>query len=96
MIAVTAVVLFTKHGGLWFAIGNRIICTAWAYSAVRKRRESASPRSDPASLLDAAARLEDVDRVKAIAAYEDIVRLFPGTPASREAARNIHTLTQQK
>jgi hypothetical protein len=50
---------------------------------------------DPASLLNAAAQLEGTDRVRAIAIYEDIVRFFPNTPASREAARNIQTLKKQ-
>ena len=47
-------------------------------------------------LLDLAAELESVDRPKAIAVYGEIVRLFPGTAAGREAQANIQTLTTHK
>ena len=43
-------------------------------------------------LLDQAARLESADRAKAVALYEEIVRTFPGTRASKEAQRNIEVL----
>jgi TolA-binding protein len=33
-----------------------------------------------------------VDREKAIAAYREVVRLYPNTDASSEATRNIQTL----
>jgi ribosomal protein L37E len=95
MLLVAATVYCTRHGGLWFIIVARIVCVAWAHHAVRKQRALARPPTDPASLLDEAARLEDVDRSKAIAAYHEIVKLFPDTAASREAARNIQTLTSR-
>jgi len=93
MLLVAAAVYGTKHGGLWFIIVTRIVCVAWAHHALRKQRASARPATDAASLLEEAARLEDVDRSKAIAAYHEIVTLFPNTAAGREAARNIQTLT---
>ena len=58
----------------------------------RRAGELKFERRDAARFLNAAARLESVDREKAIAAYRDIVRLYPNTTASREAAQNIEIL----
>jgi len=52
--------------------------------------------SQAQELLDLAARLESADRAKAVALYEEIVRTFPGTRASKEAQRNIEALTSPK
>lgn len=46
-------------------------------------------------LLEVAARLESADRAKAVAVYEEIIRAFPNTRASKEAQRNIQALTSQ-
>jgi hypothetical protein len=43
-------------------------------------------------VLDMAARFENVNRAKAIALYESVIELFPATPQSEEARRNIDTL----
>jgi hypothetical protein len=43
-------------------------------------------------LLDQAAQFESLDRAKAVELYQQIVRQFPGTRASKEAQRNIQTL----
>lgn len=44
--------------------------------------------------LDAAAQLESVDRAQAITVYQEVIKQFPGTPASKEAQRSIQTLTE--
>jgi hypothetical protein len=44
-------------------------------------------------LLYLAARLEDVNRQKAVALYEEVLKKYPGTAASEEAQRNIRALT---
>jgi len=61
-------------------------------------RRSGTPvcRSDLQLLLNTAARLETVDRAKAVAMYEEIVRSFPGTRASAEAHRNLQVLNGQR
>ena len=67
------------------------------YGAMRLHRGLRPSRSDDAvQLLDRAARLESVDRTQAVAAYEEIIRLFPETRASDEARRNIQTLACSK
>jgi len=50
-------------------------------------------QGDPGELLNIAAKLESVDHDKAIAKYEEIIKLYPGTPASAEARRNIQVLS---
>ena len=72
--------------------GCRIVTAFWAYHIAVESEESLSNNTNPARLLDEAARLESVDRKKAIAAYEEIARLCPATAASREALRNIEIL----
>ena len=89
----TALLLRATHfGGLWFIVGVRIICVYWVYRAFAKQNEAPNADVDWSNLLDEAARLESVDRAKAIEAYEEIIRLHPDTSASRESARNIQTL----
>ena len=93
VIIFTALLLrFTIHGGLWFIVGVRIICVYWVYRAFAKQNEAPNADVDLSNLLDEAARLESVDRAKAIEAYEEIIRLHPDTSASWESARNIQTL----
>jgi hypothetical protein len=94
MIVTFLLLRFLLHGGLWVAITGRIICAAWALVALSEREKAENPAGDPKRLLDQAALLESVDRSKAIAGYQEIVNLFPNTAASREAARNIQTLTK--
>jgi hypothetical protein len=92
MMLIAAPFIITHKGGLWLAIGGRLICAAWAYNAAVEQKDAPNLRRESARLLDEAARLESVDFSKAIAAYEEIVRLYPDTPASKQAARNIETL----
>jgi hypothetical protein len=95
MILIGFPFIITRHGGLWLTIGSRIVAAIWAYHAVIELDEAPQPNRDSAALLNEAARLESVDRSKAIAAYEEIIRLYPDTSASSEAARNIQALQGQ-
>ena len=96
VVFVVAVILMaTEKGGLWVAISGRIFCAIWAYRILVEADDSPDPGRDALRLLDEPARLESVDRVKAIEAYDEIIRLYPDTSASKEAARNIETLNRQ-
>ncbi len=95
MLMFAAPFIITHTGGLWLTIGSRIICAALAYRAVVELDVTPNPNRDSARLLDEAARLENVDRSKAVAAYEEIVRMYPNTSASKEAKRNIQSLKRQ-
>jgi hypothetical protein len=95
MIAIGAPFILTHTGGLWLMIGSRIACAVWAYNALLEQDDAPNARRDSERLLDKGARLESVDRSKAIAAYEGIVRSYPDTAASREATRNIQILKRQ-
>jgi hypothetical protein len=95
MIVIAVPLYLITRGGLYFSIGARVICVAWAYIAAREQDEASKPRREAIRLLDEAARLETTDRLRAITIYQEIIRLFPDTSASREAARNIQTLTRQ-
>jgi hypothetical protein len=95
MILIALPLYFLTHGGWWFTIGSRIICAAWAFAALYEQDETPNAKRDSKRLLNEAASLESVDRARAIAIYEQVVRSFPGTPAGREAERNIRTLGKQ-
>jgi len=82
----------TQSGGLWLLIVVRLVCMAVVCYLFSDPEETVAPGRDANSLLDQAARLENIDRAQAIAAYEEIIRLYPGTPASHESERNIQTL----
>jgi hypothetical protein len=82
----------TQSGGLWLPTIVRLVCIAVVCYLFSDPEETVEPGRDANSLLDQAARLENIDRAQAIAAYEEIIRLHPGTPASRESERNIQTL----
>ena len=92
MIVVAAPFIVTRTGGLWLTIGGRILCAVWAYYAVIEQDEAPNDRRDSARLLDEAARLESVDFSEAIAAYEEIVRRYPDSRASKQATDAIETL----
>jgi len=95
MILITVPFTITRTGGLWLAIVSRIVCCIWAYHSVVQQTEASSAFRDSGRLLDEAARMESVDRSRAVVAYEEIVQLYPGTAAAKEAARNIQTLKRQ-
>jgi hypothetical protein len=95
MILITVPLTITRTGGLWLAIVSRILCCIWAYNSVTQQAEKTYPRREAERLLDEAARLESLDRAKAVETYEDIIRLYPDAPAAKEAARNIQTLRRQ-
>jgi hypothetical protein len=85
---------FATHSfTFWSIIGIRLVSGAFAYGLF-DREDTKDISSEAAALLDRAARLESVDREKAIAAYREVVRLYPNTDASNEATRNIHTLAR--
>lgn len=92
MIVVATPFVLTRNGGLWLTVGGRILCAVWAYYEVIEQDETPNDRRDSARLLDEAARLESVDFSKAIAVYEKIVRRYPESRASRQAADAIETL----
>jgi len=56
------------------------------------RTETLDLEGNARALLKIAARLESIDRAKAVETYREIRTRFPGTRASREAQRNIKTL----
>ena len=92
MILVAAPFILTQKGGLWITVGSRILCAVWAWHEVADQDEAPNDRRDSARLLDNAVRLERVDFSKAIAAYEEIVRMYPGSLASKQAADAIEML----
>jgi hypothetical protein len=92
MILVVAPFIITHRGGLWITLGARFVCAAFAYSLVKETSPEPNAARDATRLLTAAARLEGENREQAISAYEEIIRLYPNTRASKEAAGNIETL----
>ena len=82
----------THSGGVWVVIGIRLVSGGFAYGLFDRQGDSRDTVSEAAELLQTAARLESVDREKAIAAYREVLRLYPNTPASSEATRNIQVL----
>jgi hypothetical protein len=92
MILVFAPFIITHRGGLWITLGARLICAAFAYTLVKENSAEPNAARDATRLLTAAARLEGENREQAILAYADIIRLYPNTRASKEAASNIETL----
>jgi len=92
MIAIGFPFILTHKGGLWLAIGSRLLSAAWAYSLVVEQDEAPNPARDAGRLLEEAARLENVDFHKAISAYEEIILQYPNSNASKQAASAIETL----
>lgn len=95
MLVIGVPFILTHKGGLWLTIGGRIIAAVWAYCLVVEHDKSPNVDRDAGRLLDEAARLENVDFAKAIAAYDEVVRLYPDTRASKQAADSIETLKKQ-
>ena len=96
-VAVAKAILVRNPGtteALVSFFGFRVVCVALAIRGVSRLDRESGSASDAGELLDEAARLENIDRTKAILAYEEIVSRFPGTAASREAQRNIQVLKQ--
>lgn len=92
MIVVGAPFILSHTGGLWLTIGGRLVAAAWAYSLVVEQDDAPNPQRDAGRLLDKASRLENVDFREAIAAYEEVMRQYPDTRASKQAASAIETL----
>lgn len=68
------------------------VAAAWACILIVERDDESNPQRAAGRLLDEAARLENVDFRKAIAAYEEVKRHYPDTRASKQAASAIETL----
>jgi NAD-dependent SIR2 family protein deacetylase len=82
-----------RHGGTYvIAIGTIIFGLAQFFRGRRAVQGRFEAKEEGEELLELAARLESVDRTKAIGLYHQIINAFPGTPQSEEAARSIHTL----
>jgi hypothetical protein len=95
LIALAFPFVLTQKGGLWVTLGARFVSAAMAYSLVREKSTKPNETRDATRLLNAAARLETVNRDEAILAYENIIQLHPDTRASREAMRNIEILKRR-
>jgi hypothetical protein len=83
------------HIGFAFLL-SRIISVSRALTLLHEQEIALNPNGNPQFLLDQAARLENMDKLKAIVAYEEIIQQFPNTKASGEASRNIAILKRQK
>jgi hypothetical protein len=83
--------VFLGHGSV-FKLFREIFVSA----ASRDESINSQGRVTARQLLEAAARLEDSERAKAIATYERLIQMFPGTAESREAEGNIRVLTQKR
>jgi hypothetical protein len=92
LVLIRGYFIATHTFSFWSIIGIRLASGAFAYGLFDRRGHAKDISSETAELLDTAARLESVDREKAIAAYREVVRLYPTTNASNEATRNIQTL----
>lgn len=92
LIAIAVPFVFTHKGGLWITFGGRVLCAAIAYCLVEETSGKPNASRDTTRLLNAAARLENENREQAISAYEEIVRLYPNTRASKEATSTIEIL----
>lgn len=95
LLVTWVLVLLTHRGIIWVSIGLRIFSAGFAYAAVIERDGAPNLRRDSNRYLIQAARLETTDLPKAIAAYEDIIRLYPGTPAAKEAQRNLELIKRR-
>jgi hypothetical protein len=95
LVLIRGYFIATHTFSFWSLIGIRLVSGAFAYGLFDRREDTKDINSEAAELLDTAARLESVDREKAIAAYREVVRLYPNTNASSEATRNIHMLARQ-
>jgi len=92
LIAIALPSIFTHKGGLWITFGGRILCAVIAYCLIEENGAEPNATRDATRLLNAAARLENENREKAILAYQEIIRLYPNTRASKEATSNIEIL----
>lgn len=75
-------------------LGARAFAVFWAWHTLREEDATPNISRDSYRLLNKAARLEKEDKNKAIETYREIIRLYPDTPASKEAVQNIETLTR--
>ena len=95
LLAISLPFTLTGTGRPWVSIVVRLVCVVLAFNVMRSESPSVQSMRQQNDLLDEAARLENVDREKAILAYQKIAENYPDTPAGREAARNIELLQRQ-
>jgi hypothetical protein len=87
-----AAAVHSPYGGHYVIAYGAVIYGLAQYFRGRAAARGTDSKEQAEELLDAAAHLESVDRAKAVALYEEIVRNFPGTCAGKEAQRNLQTL----
>jgi len=92
MIGAGVPFILTRTGGVWLPIASRILCATWAYCLAVEEDGAPNVKRDSKRLLEQAARLENSNPLQAIDAYQKIIDGYPGTLASKEAARNIKVL----
>ena len=86
----------SPYGGHYVIAYGAIIFGITQFFRGRAAANGTDTNDQAQELLDVAAHLESVDRVKAAALYAEIARKFPGTPACDEAQRNIQTLASHR
>ena len=82
----------SPRGGHYFVAYGALIVGLVQFLRGRAMASGDDSGLEAKELLNQAARLEGVDRAKAIAIYAEIIKSFPNTRASAEAQRNIQTL----
>ncbi len=88
--------IFAGARVVYVLICSRITCMILAYRATSGPQPDTSVRDKSTRLLNEAARLESVDRCEAMRVYEDIIRMYPDTPASKEATDNLEVLKREQ
>jgi hypothetical protein len=96
MLLVAIAIAMIFPGVVWVRGFFVVCCAIWAARAVDLKNGQATFDDDAEILLNQAAAMERKDRVQAIALYEEIIQLHPGTDAAQEAKNNIATLTADK
>lgn len=94
LVIVRAPFLLTHTAtNLWVMLGIRFFSVITVWHEFSETEPSAGREAN--RLLDEAAKLERNDRAAATAAYQNIIRDYPGTSASSAASRNIKVLSRE-
>jgi hypothetical protein len=86
----------SPYGGHYVIAYGAIIYGLAQFFRGRAAARGTDTKDQAKELLEVAAHLESLDRAKAVALYEEIVRKFPGTRAANEAQRNMQTLASHR
>ena len=81
---------------LLITILARVACVTYALHALAQRNEGHEDENKAGALLDEAVKLESVDIEQAISKYEEVVRCYPKSFASKAATTCINTLKSNK